>query len=84
LCSHQLISSSRQKPQGGAQNDLYRTEALADLSNDALDLLTRTGRSIDVRTAQLRAQEMLAREDVQRQVAIAIVIAVVFGPATKS
>ena len=48
----------------------------ADLRDDAFDLLACAGRRIDVRTAQLRAQQMLTAEDVQRQVAVVVVVAV--------
>jgi hypothetical protein len=46
------------------------------LGHDALDLLERPGGGVDVRAPQLGGEEMAATEDVQRQVAIAVVVAV--------
>ena len=44
--------------------------------HDAFDLLDRAGRGVDVGAPELRRQQLLAAEHVQRQVAVAIVIAV--------
>jgi hypothetical protein len=50
--------------------------AATDMRHDAGDLLHRPGRAIDVRAAQPGGQQMTAAEDVERQVAVAIVVAV--------
>jgi hypothetical protein len=71
--AHQLLAAETRV---GAQHDLHREPALADLRHDALDFFACTGRPVDVRATQLRAQQMLTREDVQRQVTITIVVAV--------
>src|SRR5690606_17130166 len=71
--AHQRLA---RKPRVGPQNDSGAGPALADLADDALKLLDRAGRPVDVRRAQLRAQKLLAAEDVQRQVAVVIVVAV--------
>jgi hypothetical protein len=47
-----------------------------DLRNDAGNLFYRTSRTINVRRPQLRRQQLLAAEHVERQIAIAVVIAV--------
>ena len=53
-----------------------RGQRRADLADDARDLLDRAGRGVDVRAPQLGRQQMAAAEDVERQVAVAVVIAV--------
>src|SRR6185503_8436855 len=58
------------------QHDLHPWPARPDLTDDALDLLHRPGAGVDVGAAQLGGQEMPAAEDVERQVAVAIVVAV--------
>jgi hypothetical protein len=50
--------------------------ARADLRHDPRDLLDRTRRGIDVGRPQLRRQQVTSAEDVQRQIAVAVVIAV--------
>ena len=60
----------------GAQQDAHPRPAGADLADDARDLLDRAGRGVDVGAAQLGRQQMPAAEDVERQVAVAVVIAV--------
>ncbi len=50
--------------------------ALPDPPNNALELLLTPRRRVDVRRPQPRAQQMLAAEDVQRQVAVVAVVAV--------
>jgi hypothetical protein len=46
-----------------------------DLGHDALKLLNAAGRTVLVRWPQPRAQQVLTAEDVQRQIAIAPVVA---------
>jgi predicted ATP-dependent protease len=46
------------------------------LGNDAAHFLHRTGGSILVGRPQARAQQLVAREDIQRQIAVAAVVAV--------
>ena len=48
----------------------------ANLGDDARHLLHRAGRSVDVRAPQLGGQQMAPAEHVERQVAVAVVIAV--------
>ena len=50
--------------------------ARADLRRRCAPLLDRAGRAVDVGAPQLRRQQMPAAEDVQRQVAVAVVVAV--------
>src|SRR5439155_18550845 len=50
--------------------------AASDPGHDPGDLLDRTGRGIDVGPPQLGRQQMTAAEDVERQVAVAVVVAV--------
>ena len=50
--------------------------ARADLADDPLDLLDRAGGAVDIGAPQLGRQQMPAAEDVERQVAVAVVIAV--------
>ena len=64
----------------GAQHDLDRRPAGADPPDDPFHLVRRPGAGIDVRPPQLRGQKMVAAEDVERQVAVAIVIAVEEAP----
>ena len=49
---------------------------LADLRNDARNFLLGAGRSVDICRTQFRRQQVIAAEDVERQIAIAVVIAV--------
>ena len=60
----------------GTQQDPHPRPAPAELANDPRNLLDRTGSGIEVRPPQLRRQQMPAAEDVERQVAEAVVIAV--------
>ena len=59
-----------------AQQDARPRPAAADAADDPRDLLHRAGRAVDVRAPQLRRQQVTAAEDVERQVAVAVVIAV--------
>ena len=49
-------------------------------ADDPRHLLHRPGRRVDVGTAQLGRQQMPAAEDVERQIAVAVVIAVEEAP----
>ena len=60
----------------GPQHDPHPWPARADLADDPGDLLDGPGRGVDVRAPQLRRQQMPAAEDVERQVAVAVVVAV--------
>lgn len=59
----------------GAQHDAQLGPALAQLAHDARDLLNRAGGGGDVGGPQLGAQQVIAAEDVERQVAVIAVIA---------
>jgi len=48
----------------------------AQPGHDAADFIQRTGRSVHIRRPQPRAQQLIAGEDVQGQVAVAVVVAV--------
>jgi hypothetical protein len=58
-----------------AQHDAHPRPAGADLADDARYLLDRAGRGVDVRAPELRRQQVAAAEDVERQVAVAVVVA---------
>lgn len=60
----------------GTQQDAGSRPAKTDLCNDPLDLLARSCRPVDVRAPQLGCQQVPAAEDVERQVAIAVVVTV--------
>jgi hypothetical protein len=60
----------------GAQKDARPRPARPDLRDDPRDLLDRSGASVDVRGPEPGRQQMPAAEHVERQVAIAIVVAV--------
>src|SRR5947207_15228634 len=60
----------------GAQRDAHPRPRLADLSDDARHLLDRAGAAGDVGAALLREQQVSAAEHVERQIAVAIVVAV--------
>jgi hypothetical protein len=66
---HQLLADEATV---GAQQDPHLGPALADLPDDARHFLDRTGGGIDIRRAQLGGEQMAAAEDVERQIAIAI------------
>src|ERR1700730_426816 len=60
----------------GTQEDPHLWPAPAGLGNNARYLRDRAGAAVDVGRAQLGRQQMPAAEDVERQVAVAVVIAV--------
>ena len=59
-----------------AQDDPDPRPAGADLADDPGHLLGGPGRGVDVRAPQLRRQQVAAAEHIERQVAVAVVIAV--------
>ena len=60
----------------GAQHDLHLRPALAQLGHDAARLPRPRRRRILVGRPEPRAQQLIAGEDVQRQIAVAVVVAV--------
>ena len=70
---HQLVAG---KARIGAQQDLDPRPARADLADDARDLVHGAGRGIDVRAPELGREQVPAAEHVQRQIAVAVVVAV--------
>jgi hypothetical protein len=64
----------------GAQQDAHPRPAGADLPDDARGLLDCPGRAVDVGPAQFGGQQMPAAEDIERQIAVAVVIAVEKAP----
>ena len=73
--SHQAISASRAKPLSARSNP-NPGPAGADLPDNARDLLKGAGRGVDVGAAQPGRQQVPAAEDVERQVAVGVVVAV--------
>ncbi len=76
LASHHAISSSRQKPLSARSRMRTRGQRARIWPTMRVDLLDRAGGGIDVGAPQLRRQQMAAAEDVQRQIAVAVVVAV--------
>ena len=74
--SHQTISASRAKPESARNRIRTLRPAGPDLGDDPRDLFNRPGAGIDVGAPQLGGQEMPAAEDVKRQIAVAVVVAV--------
>src|SRR5262249_3612049 len=70
---HQLLS---RKAAVGAHENANLRPALADVGDNATDLLYGTVRRIQARHTQLGSQQVPSAEHVQRQVAITVVIAV--------
>src|SRR6516225_9911210 len=75
--THQLIPAEAGI---SPQNDLHLRPCLADLGHDALDLRQTAGRGVAVGLPQTRTQNLIAAEDVQRKVAIAVIVAVEEAP----
>ena len=71
--SHQRLAGEARV---GAEHDLHRRPTGADLPDDLRHLLDRAGAGVDVGAPQLGRQKVVAAEDVERQVAVAVVIAV--------
>jgi hypothetical protein len=64
------------RPRVGADHDLHRRPDLADATDDALELIDHAGRRIDVGRAQAGTQQVLAGEELQRQVTVVAAVAV--------
>ena len=62
------------EPRVTAQDDLRPRPGRAQTLHDAHQLFLRAGSTVLVRFTQPRAQQLLAAEDVQRQVAVAVVV----------
>ena len=75
MASHQAIRASRAKPLSARSSTFTRGPAFADLGDDPGDLLHRAGAGVDVRAPQPGGQQVVAAENVERQVAVAIVVA---------
>jgi hypothetical protein len=71
--SHQLLAAEAGI---GAQQDAGARPRLADLADDAGHLLDRAGGGVDVGAPQLGRQQVAAAEDVERQIAVAVIVAV--------
>lgn len=70
---HQLVAGEAAV---GAEQDLHPGPAGSDLRHDPCHLLGGACAGVDVGAPQLRGQQVVATEDVQRQVAVAVVVAV--------
>ena len=64
----------------GTQQDPYPGPAGAEWRDDTRHFLHRAGAGIDIRPAQFGGQQMTATEDVERQIAVAVVIAMKKAP----
>ena len=64
----------------GTQQDAHLGPAAADLGDKPRHLLDRPGRAVDVGRAQFGRQQMPPTEDIERQVAVIVVIAVEEAP----
>ncbi len=71
--AHQLVSAEATV---GANHDGGPRPVLADVANDAGDLFRCAVGGIARRGSELGGEQMPAAEDVQRQIAIAVVVAV--------
>ena len=60
----------------GTQDDPHPRPRLPNVPDDPLDLLNAATRRIDVRAPQLGREQMSATEDVERQIAVTVVVAV--------
>src|SRR5918994_322008 len=70
---HELVAG---KPRIRAQQDLHPWPRGPVLAGGAGALLDRPRRGIDVRAAELGCQQVLAAEHIERQIAVAVVVAV--------
>jgi hypothetical protein len=59
----------------GSEHDFHFGPALAQLPHDARDLLDRTGSRILVGRSEAGAQQLITGENIMRQIAVAVVIA---------
>ena len=71
--THELFTC---KTAVGAQNDLDIGPDRSQLRHNSLHFLQGAGTRIDVRRSQLRAQDIVPAENVQRQVTVTVVVAV--------
>jgi hypothetical protein len=71
--AHQLIPAKARVP---SQNNPHLRPRCADLRHEALDLCQTAGRGVAVGLPQARTHKLIAAEDVQRQVAVAVIVAV--------
>src|ERR1035437_3347117 len=71
--AHQILST---KTAVASHDDSHRRPRAANLLDNLRQLLHRTRRAVDIGWPQLGAQQMLATKDVERQVAVAVVVAV--------
>jgi hypothetical protein len=71
--AHQRLAG---EPRIGAQHNAHVGPSRADLPDEARRLFDRAGRRVEIGAPQLGRQQMPAAENVQRQVAIAVVVAV--------
>ena len=70
---HQLLAGEAGV---GAEQDSHLRPAPADAGDDARHLVLGAGRGVDVRTTQLRRQQLPAAEHVERQITVTVIIAV--------
>ncbi len=70
--SHQLLA---REAAVGAHQNAHKRPTAANVGDDARDLLHRSPRGVDVGAPQLGGQQMAPAEHVERQVAVAVVIA---------
>ena len=79
--THQRVAA---QPRVAAQHDARLRPRAAQVSDDPLHLLDGARRRVLVGAPQPRAQQMLAAEDVQRQIAVAAVVAVEEAPLLRA
>ena len=65
---------------GDQSAGLHQRVEMSQRVDDAADLLRASRRGVNVGRAQARAQQMLAGEDVQRQIDVLVVVAVKEAP----
>ena len=70
---HELVAG---KAGIGPQQNLDPGPARSDLADDPLDFGQGAGRCVDIRAAKLGRQQVPAAEHVQRQIAVAVIVAV--------
>src|SRR5690625_3737497 len=59
---------------------IFTSGGLADLGDDALHLLKSAAAGIDISPAQPGCQQMITAEDIERQIAVAVIVAVEEAP----
>src|SRR3954449_10701938 len=75
FCSHQSMSASRAKAESARSTIVTRGQRARTWCTMRWTASTAPGTRIDVGAAQLGGQEMTAAKDVERQVAVAIIVA---------